>query len=211
MSWLVIGVSGVSCSGKTSLAQSIANLCKDSVSIEKSYTNLKIGQVKLVCQDDYFWPIDHPNHEWVKVNNIDHINREQLSALDMDKMCDDLMRIIGNGDAFSRGSITAGQTSNNLLNILIIEGFLIFNHKLIAELCQVKICLDISFEKCFDRRKVRVYKQRTPPGYFESYTWPLYETHFSEYKNMDNLIVIDGGDTMESCFDKAWSFIQLYL
>ncbi|KAG4078795.1 hypothetical protein HA402_015385 [Bradysia odoriphaga] len=210
MSWLVIGVSGVSCSGKTSLAQSIANVFSDSVLTEKFYPNLKIGQVKLVCQDDYFWPIDHPKHEWVKVNGVDHINREQLSALDMDKMCDDLMRIIGNENVVSKGSITAAAVSNPL-NILIIEGFLIFNHKLTAELCQVKICLSISFENCFDRRKVRVYKQRTPPGYFENYTWPLYESHFNEFKNTEGLIIINGGDTMESCTDKALSFIKMYL
>lgn len=211
MSWLIIGVSGVSCSGKTSLAQSLVSVFRESVLSEKFYPDLKIGQVKLVCQDDYFWPIDHPNHEWVNVSGINHINREQLSALDMDKMCDDLMRIIGNGNVFSKGSITANGEMSDPLNILIIEGFMIFNHKLIAEMCQVKIGLSISFEKCFDRRIVRVYKQRTPPGYFESYTWPLYESHFNEYKNMEGLLIIDGGDTMESCTDKALSFIKMYL
>lgn len=208
MSWLVIGVSGISCSGKTSLAQSIKNVFSDSVLAETFFPKLTIGQVKLVCQDDYFWPIDHPNHEWIKVNDINHINREQLSALDMDKMCDDLMHIIGNDNVYSKNSTSESSVP---LNILIIEGFLILNHKLTAELCQVKICLNISFEQCFDRRKVRVYKQRTPPGYFESYTWPLYESHFNEYKNMEGLIIIDGGDSKESCTDKALLFIKNYL
>lgn len=207
MSWLVIGVSGVSCSGKTSLAQSIKNVFSDPALAETFFPKLTIGEVKIVCQDDYFWPIDHPNHEWITVNEVKHINREQLSALDMDTMCDDLMRIIGNGNVYSKGSINDGESSFPL-NILIIEGFLIFNHKLTVELCQVKICLSISFEKCFDRRKVRVYKQRTPPGYFEKYTWPLYESHFNEYKNMEGLIIIDGGDSKESCIDKALLFIK---
>lgn len=210
MSWFVIGVSGVSCSGKTSLAQSIKDVFSDSVLTEQFFPKFTIGQVKLVCQDDYFWPIDHPNHEWIKVNDVNHINREQLSAMDMDKMCDDLMQIIGNDNVYLKNSINASESSVPL-NILIIEGFLIFNYKLTAELCQVKICLNISFEKCFDRRKVRVYKQRTPPGYFERYTWPLYESHFNEYKNMENLVIIDGGDSKESCTDKALLFIKNYL
>lgn len=211
MSWLVIGVSGISCSGKTSLAQSLQNVFSDSVTSETFYPNLTIGQVKLVCQDDYFWPIDHPNHEWIKVNDVSHINREQLSALDMDRMCDDLMKIIGNGDVYTKGTISSSNEASTALNILIIEGFMIFNHKFVAELCQIKICLSISYEQCFARRSVRVYKQRTPPGYFENYTWPLYERHFNEYKNMEGLIIIDGGDSKESCIDKALSFIRMYL
>lgn len=209
MSWFVIGVTGVSCSGKTSLAQSIGNVFSDLVLKAKYFPTLQIGDVKLVCQDDYFWPIDDPRHEWIKVDDINHINREQLSALDMDKMCNDLMDIIGNDNIYSKNTNSPNESAP--LNILIIEGFLIFNHKLIAELCQVKICLNISFEKCFDRRKVRIYKQRTPPGYFERYTWPLYESHFNEFKNMENLIMIDGDDSKESCTDKALSFIEKYL
>ncbi len=210
MSWLIIGVSGVSCSGKTSLAESIRDVFSDSILTEKFYPNLTVGQVKLVCQDDYFWPINDRKHEWVKVNDVDHINREQLSALDMDKMCADLMHIIGNDNVYSKSAVMENEPPT-LLNILIIEGFLIFNHQFTAELCQVKMCLTIPFEKCFDRRKVRVYKQRTPPGYFECYTWPLYERHFNEYKNMNGLFVIDASDSKESCTDKALSFIKMYL
>lgn len=169
--------------------------------------NLKIDQVKLINQDNYFWPIDWPKHEWIK--DLNHINREQLSALDMDKMCEDLITIIGNGNVYVKE--TNRQNELVVLNILIIEGFLIFNHTLTAELCQVKICIDISFEQCFDRRKQRVYKQPTPPGYVERYLWPLYGKHFDEYKNMERLHVINGGDSKKLCTDKALAVIKSYL
>lgn len=212
MSWLVIGLSGVSCAGKTSLAHSIRDWFNNPVIVRKFYPHLTIGQVKLVSQDDYFWPIDHANHEWITVNGIKHINREQLSALDMDRMCGDLMEIIGNAGPYTKGEDSESASDNTApLNILIIEGFLIFNHTFVAELCQIKICLTISFDKCFARRTARIYKQRTPPGYFENYTWPLYESHFDEFKNMEKLLVIDGGESKKSCSDKALSLIKMYL
>lgn len=46
---------------------------------------------------------------------------------------------------------------NTLLNVLIIDGFLIFNHPVTFDLCNVKYHLHVPYEVCQARRSRRTY------------------------------------------------------
>lgn len=210
-SWLIIGISGVSCCGKTTLASLLiehfsSDETKQTLLFEQ---NVRIDKVAVIKQDDYFYPTDSPNHVWVK--DLNHINREHLGALNMAKMCEDLQELVGlNYMPYNKSLFTSDLDKNCVplnINILIIEGYLIFNHATVNDMCQLRICLKITFEKCLARRVVRVYPQPTPVGYFEQYVWPIYKKHYSEYKDMDNLLHLNGDSTKEECFARALKFI----
>jgi nicotinamide/nicotinate riboside kinase len=79
------------------------------------------------------------------------------------------------------------------VHILIIEGFLIFSDKKIADLCHSKYFLTLTREQCWARRRARTYDPPDVPGYFDQCVWPEYEKHRDEvFRQVPNVIVIDG-------------------
>lgn len=77
MPWFVLGLSGVTNSGKTTIAGKLVEKYPNAVHIK---------------QDDYFLSEDDPRH--VFVQGLGHQNWELLSSLDMDKMVDDIQRTL---------------------------------------------------------------------------------------------------------------------
>lgn len=200
MNWLIIGITGVSCSGKSTLAKSIV----DQVKQIKFPDHITVGSAKLMKQDDYFHPKTSIHHAWIPEFN--YINREILSALDMEKMWTDLNDLLGTDYELyqkKKESIT--------LNILVIEGFLIFNYERIRDLCQIKFNVRLSYDECFRRRQNRKYNPPNPPGYFEKILWPFYVKHSIEYNGIDDVHVINGELAQDYCLNKAIEYIVNYL
>lgn len=81
--WIVIGISGVTSSGKTTLAQSLFAHFKGQIGDELK-AGIELNRVELVNQDSYFRPVDDPNHQ--KVQKLNHLNWEILESIDMNKM-----------------------------------------------------------------------------------------------------------------------------
>lgn len=185
MNWLIIGITGVSCSGKSTLARSIVSeINAKRVQLPDHVT---IGSVKLVRQDDYFHPKTSTEHTWLPEFN--YINREIVSALNMTKMCADVNDILGSTYQLYKKT---EDKDVRIINILVIEGFLIFNCTDIRDLCQLKFDLRLSYEECFKRRQTRVYNPPNPTGYFERIIWPFYLKHLTEYKDIEDLHMING-------------------
>lgn len=191
--WLIVGVSGVTCGGKTTLSQSLYDYLSDRTISTTLAKNVIIGQVRLVNQDDYFLPEDHHNHEWI--DSIRHINFDILNALDMAKMCSDLYGILGKQFHFY-----AKRDEPQVVNILLIDGFLIFNHSVTNRICQLKFHLHLPYEKCYERRVTRVYDPPDVMGYFELCVWPMYEQHFAELREKDDIVLLNGESPKEKCF-----------
>lgn len=99
--------------------------------------------------------------------------------------------------------------SNVLLNILIIEGFLVFNHAILLDLCNLKFHLHVPYEVCYERRQKRMYDPPDVPLYFEMAVWPSYEQHLKEIHNRDEIIFLNGETPPEKSHEyvkqRIWS------
>ncbi|KAF6202731.1 hypothetical protein GE061_003133 [Apolygus lucorum] len=74
MPWFVLGLCGVTNSGKTTTASRLKELYPNSVHIK---------------QDDYFLAEDDPRH--VIIQGLNHQNWELITSVDMDKMVEDIV------------------------------------------------------------------------------------------------------------------------
>jgi len=150
--WFVIGISGATCSGKSRLANKICD---------------NFPTFVIVRQDDYFLPLDDLRH--VKIPELNHINWELITSLDMQKMYSDIQKILR----------SPRQNAMDSKILLILDGFLLFKHKAITDLCDRKYFLTLTKEQCWERRKNRIYEPPDVPGYFDKIVWP----EFVKYKN----------------------------
>lgn len=249
--WLIIGVSGTTCSGKSTLAQSLHK------ELPGSY---------LVCQDDFFLPVDSERHTLIPALN--HINWEIMTSLDMEQMHTVIENILSSDSDQSVTSLDslvqaanrvtgsrcyaefntdkneifpsvtdgcykkmtednpkpnqtksvvteqpiadiASSQTNTIsdrvdkqifyLHILIIEGFILFNDKKLANLCHHKYFLTLTRDQCWARRSVRIYDPPDVPGYFDLCVWPEYEKHRDQmFKEVPDVTVIDGNQDRTS-------------
>lgn len=202
--WLIVGITGGTCSGKSTLAQKLADHLNN-----KQGTiihNIEIGEVHVIRQDDYFYKRDSVEHTWIPGWN--YINREILSALDMPRMCTDIESIL----AVEPSPSSSSSPPHPRKNVLLIEGFLIFNHRTVCEWCQLRFDVRITYEECQRRRATRRYNPPNPPGYFETFIWPFYQQHLKEYEEKltlssergdGGLIVLDGLRSKEALLEEA--------
>lgn len=88
-----------------------------------------------------------------------------------------------------------------LLKVLIIEGFLIFNHPILLDLFNMKFHLHVPYETCYERRKQRRYDPPDVPMYFEMIVWNFYERHLREFKDREEVIFLNGVTSADKCFE----------
>lgn len=188
--WLVIGIAGATCSGKTTVAEKLSGAFKNS---------------KLLKQDEYFLPAEDPRH--TRVPELNHLNWELLTSLDMERMLREIVEIL-------RSRIVE-ETGEEKRGILILEGFLLFNCKEIADLCDLRYFLDLSRRECWERRKIRTYDPPDVPNYFDKIVWPEYVKARGEILANEELkgriIFLDGGTSTEETFDRIFNDVKLRL
>lgn len=175
--WLIVGICGVTCGGKTTLATKLNKVLPNS---------------KVISQDDYFLPLDDPRQ--VRIPELNHYNFEVMTSLDMEQMYKDIVDILktartdkhelliptaGKSQTFYKTIIELEKLAHDKVketntNVLIVEGFSIFNYKPIEALCDLKYYLTLEKNECELRRAKRVYEPPDCPGYFELCVWPEY-------------------------------------
>ncbi|XP_053996124.1 nicotinamide riboside kinase 1 [Hylaeus anthracinus] len=189
---IVIGLSGVTCGGKSTLTKRLHKELKNSVTIN---------------QDDYFLPIDDPRH--IKIVELDQLNFEVITSIDMDKMQSDVLKLIESLPNKSNFAET------NEKNVLILDGFLLFKCKVISDLCDRKYFLTLNKEECQKRRVERIYDPPDGPGYFEKAVWPEYLKHMDELmKDKDlykTITFIDGSRNKEEIYQMVFAEIKKLL
>ena len=174
----VVGISGTTCSGKTTLAKSLLKT---------------FPKAHYINQDEYFLPIDHKNH--VFIPKLKHNNWELLSSLDMEKLLQDV-----------QDKLKDDSSSN--CNLLIIEGFSLFNYKPLYEYLNLKFYITLTKEQCWERRQNRSYDPPDVPGYFEQIVWPQSEIYKKEIIHDKSIIFFDGTDKSENILFQVTSKIK---
>jgi len=211
---LVVGISGATCAGKTSLANGLVKVLKA--------MNLK---VHCLNQDEFYFPDQSPFHE--KIPSLDnHINFELSTAFDNDAIVAEIVRkrresndVIGiedhqpvssrlEDDRCDKALAAAekhaiGKDYDNFVesltrdlaenspqsrfcspSILIVEGILVFNHRQVLAQCDQRHFLTLSHDVCWERRQKRAYDPPDIPGYFQQVVWPHYLRNLEEMKEL---------------------------
>lgn len=182
-SWLVVGVSGVTNGGKSTLTQQLQSCLPT--------------HTRVISQDDYFYPEDSQYHVPCP-GGISHHNWEVITALDMKKMMYDVSEIVKTHPDRSDRSCEANSATPQsdvmeLSPVLLMDGFILYDHPGILEVCDLRYFLTLKQEECWERRSLRAYDPPDPPGYFEACVWPMYEQHLARVKeDVPDVIYLDG-------------------
>ncbi len=197
---LVVGLSGATCSGKTT----IAKLLKD-----------MFTATKVLHQDDFYYEEDSGKH--VMVEEVGHFNWELVSAFNMqnlrqaieaEKITDiksasqesktETLRKIKSLDAKpTLGDLTEAVRGFST-GLLVLDGIVLFNDLGTAEACDLKIFIELDREEMLRRRTTRVYDPPDVPGYAEKIVWPYYEKNLEEVRNeWNDVMFLDGRKSTE--------------
>nr|XP_057926831.1 nicotinamide riboside kinase 1 isoform X2 [Doryrhamphus excisus] len=136
-------------------------------------------------------------YQWTVTASSSMTVRISLDALHMDIMMSEV-------DAWQRDPETVVKKvdpapektiplSQDDVFVLIVEGFLIFNHRALNELMDKRYFLEIPYDTCKERRSLRVYKPPDPPGYFDGHVWPMYLKNRQEIEGTaTGIVFLDG-------------------
>ena len=182
---IVIGVSGGSASGKTTVANRIKDEFKDNV--------------ELLSHDFYYLPHDDlPLEERAKLN-YDHPN-----AFDTERLISDIKQL-KQGKPIER-PVYSYVIHNRLpetvrvnpAKVIIVEGFMIFENSELRDLMDIKVFVDTDADERLIRRIIRDVNERgrSLESVIMQYTntvKPMHELFVEPFKKYADLIVLRGG------------------
>lgn len=182
---VVIGVSGGSASGKTTVANRIKDECGDSV--------------ELLSHDFYYLPHDDlPFEDRIKVN-YDHPNAFDTERLINDiKQLKHLIKIERPVYSYKEHTRLAETVTVNPAKVIIVEGFMIFENAELRALMDIKIFVDTDADERLIRRIVRDVNERgrSLESVITQYTntvKPMHEQFVEPYKKYADIIIPRGG------------------
>lgn len=182
---IVIGVSGGSASGKTTVAQRIKKECNDSV--------------ELISHDFYYLPHDDlPFEERAKLN-YDHPD-----AFDTEKLIGDIKNL-KKLNAIERPVYSYKEHTRlketvkvNPAKVIILEGFMIFENPELRSLMDIKIFVDTDADERLIRRIIRDVNERgrsleSVINQYSNTVKPMHEQFVEPYKKYADIIIPRGG------------------
>ncbi|XP_056448039.1 nicotinamide riboside kinase 1 [Gadus macrocephalus] len=168
---LVVGIGGVTNGGKSTLA---TNLQK------------KLPHSCIIAQDTFF-----KDDSVVPVDSNGFKQYDLLDALHMDKMMEEIYSWWRDPQSYHQSTCATTEAGRTEVFVVIVEGFLIFNHRPLNELMNKKYFLEIPYDECQNRRCSRVYTPPDPPGYFDGHVWPMYLKNRQEMQ-LQGIVFLDG-------------------
>lgn len=186
-----VGISGGSCSGKSTLTQRI-------------YEKLGPEQCVILPQDDYFFGLgDAPAGKGGP--NFDHPD-----AVDFDQLCAQLAQL-KNGQAIDRPlydfptHMPKAETERTEPRpVILIDGILILQHRPLRDLLDLSIFVECDSETRFARRLERDVRERgrTPQSVHEQFAnqvGPMHDLHVEPSKKHADVVI--NSQQCETAFD----------
>ncbi|KAI5716288.1 hypothetical protein M8J76_004084 [Diaphorina citri] len=186
--YLIIGLSGVTCGGKSTLAAKLA-------------AHFPPGVVTLAGLDNYFWVDNLSRLDYLP--QIDHYDFDKIESLDIERYYADVQAII---ERFTRNPHLSARDQ-----ILILDGFLLFNEPRLLALCTLKYDFSLPYEVAKRRRETRVYEPPDVPGYFDQVAWPAYLKHSAEIEALrteHGIVTLDGTQDAEVIFQRVLTDVE---
>ncbi|CAL8080765.1 unnamed protein product [Orchesella dallaii] len=193
---LVVGISGATCGGKTT----ISKLLKET-----------FPWANVIYQDAYFHPNDPKYH--VYLPEIEYFNWELDTAVDFERMEQDVndvllgkMQETNDSPFFQNSKFVSAYLPEESevkkyaylfshIQLTILEGHIIFNRSSLNSICDLKFFLTLDENECWSRRQERIYKPQPPPQFFETCVWPSYARRWEEVKKLQRVTFIDAKET----------------
>lgn len=182
---IIIGVSGGSASGKTTVANRIKEACKDSV--------------ELLSHDFYYKQYDDLTFEERTKLNYDH-----PSAFDTELLINDIKRLKRMEPidrpvySFTENNRLQETVRVNPAKVIVVEGFMIFENTELRDLMDIKIFVDTDADERLIRRIIRDVNERgrslgSVIAQYSSTVKPMHELFVEPYKKYADIIVPRGG------------------
>jgi len=146
----IIGISGGSGSGKTTILHALRN-------------SFSKDEVAVISQDDYYLPVDRSQE-----NHL--INFDQPEALDLDRLASDIQSLRAGGTVkrkeytFNNAASEAAEIEVHAASVLLVEGLFVFHHEAIRLQCDQLVFIEADKDIRFKRRLQRDMEER---GYSE--------------------------------------------
>jgi len=183
MSRTIIGISGGSCSGKSSISQKFY----------QSFGNNSI----VICQDSFYRSLSEN-----ELKNVENYDFDIPDAIDFRKLEKVLIDIKSGKDFISipiydfKTHTVTGHNSIDLtsIRIIILEGILLYHFKFIRDMINIRIFVDTDSDVRLSRRIKRDIEKRARSlsmilERYNRFVKPSYEKYVKDTKKYSNLVI----------------------
>ncbi|HLV41453.1 MAG TPA: AAA family ATPase [Brumimicrobium sp.] len=200
---MVIGICGGSGSGKTTLLNRLA----------EHYSQYNPS---VFSMDNYYKPVEEQS-----LDKNGKVNFDLPTALDKDRLVDDLTRLIsGESIEVFEYQFNAGNNRNVLITIaptdlIIVEGLFVFEYEEVRQLLDFSIFVDVDPAIQLDRR---IYRDQESRGYsraeilyqWENHVTPCYNAYLAPHETKADFI-FHNDSRSESDFVRLTNVLEVVL
>lgn len=197
----IIGITGGSGSGKSTIVRKISEVCSD---------------FAIIRQDDYYKKCGHVDN-----SNITAVNFDRPDAIDMDLLYEHLLSLkLGKAVDTPKYDFVIHDRTEETIHIdpkplIIVEGLMILYDKRIRDLLDLKIFVDTPADIRFIRRLQRDIRKRgrTMESVIEQYenvVRPGHYNYIEPTKEYADIIVPEGGNNL-SALSVLIAYVQDHL